>query len=402
MAEHRLSIVDALVFDGESELLQEQSIHIVDDRIVQLGGAAPDHAQIVNAGGRVVTPGLIDAHFHAYGIALDLFELESTAPSFGALAASRRLSAALRRGFTTVRDVAGGDLGLRHAIERGLMTGPRYLFAGRALSQTGGHADPRPADRHADVCCSLVGEVVDGVDAVRAAVRERFRTGAHCIKVLASGGVVSPADPLRVPQYSAEEIAAAVDEAARRGSYVAAHAYSPEAILHAVENGVRSIEHGNLMDRPSAAAISMAGAYLVPTLITYDAMNRRGADVGLSEVGQEKNREVLEAGLGSIELARAAGVSIAFGTDLMGQLEDDQLLEFRIRCEVERPIDVLRSATSVNADLIQRPDLGRIAEGNPADLVVFDDNPVLDPSVLWNQPARTVVSAGRIVPHGVA
>jgi imidazolonepropionase-like amidohydrolase len=393
----RLSIVDALVFDGEMGTFEEQNVHVVDGRIVQLGGPVPAGSRTVHAAGGVVTPGLIDAHFHAYGIALDLLELESTPPSFAALVAAQRLRSALRRGFTTVRDVAGGDLGLRQAIDKGLVTGPRYLFTGRALSQTGGHGDPRPADRDVDACRSLIGEVVDGVDAVRGAVRERFRVGAHAIKMMTSGGVVSPTDPLRVPQYSAEEIAAAVDEATRRGSYVAAHAYSPEAIVHSVGNGVRSIEHGNLMDATAAEAIATFGAYLVPTLVTYDAMDRRGSQVGLSEVGRAKNQEVLEAGLASIELARASGVAVGFGTDLMGDLEDDQLLEFRIRCEVENPIDVLRSATTVNAELIQRPDLGRIAEGNPADLVVFERNPLEERSVLWDQSARIVVAAGRVV-----
>ena len=208
---------------------------------------------------------------------------------------------------------------------------------------------------------------------------------------------MSPTDPIRVPQYSAEEIRAAVDEASRRGSYVAAHAYSPEAIVHSVENGVRTIEHGNLLDRAAASALAEAGAYLIPTLVTYDAMDRRGDEIRLSAVGQAKNHEILEAGLASIELARGAGVSIGFGTDLMGDLEDDQLLEFRIRAEVESVLDMLRSATSVNADVIQRPDLGRIAVGNPADLVLFDRNPFEDPSVLWDEQARTVMRAGRVV-----
>lgn len=397
MAEDRLSIVDACVFDGEHEQLTETNLHIVDGRIAEIGGPAPGDAAVVRAAGRVVTPGLIDAHLHAYGIALDLFELESTPLSYVGVAAAHRLEAALRRGFTTVRDVAGGDIGLRLAIDHGLITGPRYLFTGKALSQTGGHADPRPADRNVAVCCSVIGEVVDGVDAIRSAVRQRFRTGAHAIKVMASGGVVSPTDPLQAPQYSGEEIRAAVDEAARRGSYVAAHAYSPEAILHALDGGVRTIEHGNLLDRGTAAALASADAYLIPTLVTYDAMSRRGDEVGLSSYGQTKNREVLEAGLTSIEVARDARVPIGFGTDLMGALENDQLLEFRIRAEVDSVFELLRSATSVNANVIGRSDLGRVGVGNPADLVMFDRNPFDEPSVLWDEHARTVFFSGRLV-----
>ena len=172
--------------------------------------------------------------------------------------------------------MAGGDLGLTRALDEGLIDGPRYLFAGRALTQTGGHGDPRPGGL--DLCCGghgYLSEIVDGVDDLRRAVRERFRTGSHVIKVFASGGVVSPTDPLRLSQYSAEELRAVCDEARRRNSYVAAHAYSPEAIAHAVTSGVRSIEHGNLLDDATAALMAEHGAYLVPTLIAYQAMAER-------------------------------------------------------------------------------------------------------------------------------
>lgn len=390
-----LSIVNALVFDGESPDLVETSVRIVDGVIVELDGAPGE--DVLDARGRVVTPGLIDAHCHAYGIGVNLLDIEATPMSYVAHKAARRLGAALRRGFTTIRDVAGGDIGLARAIDEGLLAAPRYLYTGKALSQTGGHGDPRPADRHLDSCCSHMGEVVDGVDNLRAAVRERFRTGAHAIKIMTSGGVVSLTDPLRIPQYSAEEVRAVTDEAARRGSYVAAHAYSPEAIAHSVVNGARTIEHGNLIDGASASLMAEHGAYLVPTLVTYDAMGRRGAELGLPRVGQEKNAQVLEAGIRSLQIARSAGVRIGLGTDLMGDLEVDQLHEFRIRCEAESPLDVLRSATSVNADLLQRPDLGRIAVGCAGDAVIFDRDPFEDPSVLWDEHARTVVQAGVVV-----
>ncbi len=393
----RVSIVDALVFDGESEDLFETDLHLVDGVVSQIGGSRPVDARVIEAAGSVVTPGLIDAHCHAYGIGLDLLDLEATPLSYVALVGARRLEASLSRGFTTIRDVAGGDIGLQAAIEAGYVDGPRYLFTGKALSQTGGHADPRPADRAIDVCCSVIGEVVDGVDAVRRAVRERFRTGAHAIKIMTSGGVVSPTDPIRVPQYSGEEIRAAVEEAGRRGSYVAAHAYSSEAIVHSVSNGVRTIEHGNLLDDASAAAMVASGAFLVPTLVAYDAMRRRADEVGLSTIGRRKNAEVLDAGLESLEVARSHAISVGFGTDLMGELEDDQLLEFRIRSEVDPPLEMLRSATSINAEIIQRPDLGRIGEGCPADLVMFDRNPFDDVSVLWDESARTVLLEGRVV-----
>jgi imidazolonepropionase-like amidohydrolase len=207
--------------------------------------------------------------------------------------------------------------------------------------------------------------------------------------------VVSPSDPIRIPQYSPEEVRAVTGEAARRGSYVAAHAYSPEAIVHSVENGVRSIEHGNLLDAPTADLMAARGAFLVPTLAAYDAMERRGTELGLAAVSQAKNREVLNAGRQAIEIARSAGVRIGFGTDLMGELEDEQLQGLRLQVEVGGALETLRSATSVNAELIGRDDLGRVAVGATADLVIFDGNPFEDPSVLWRSPDRqTVVQAG--------
>jgi imidazolonepropionase-like amidohydrolase len=241
-------------------------------------------------------------------------------------------------------------------------------------------------------------EVVDGEDAVRFAARERFRRGAHAIKMMTSGGVISLDDPIRNPQYSSVEIRAVVDEANRRDSYVAAHAYSPEAIRHSVENGIRSIEHGNLLDDEVAALMATKGAFLIPTLIAYDAMDHRGAELGLSPVSQAKNREVLDAGRDAISRARAAGVQIGFGTDLMGDLEDDQLIGLRLQIETDGIINTLRSATSVNADLLGVRELGRIAIGSAGDLIILDGSPFDDPAALWDaQRTRTVIQSGHVV-----
>ena len=390
-----LAIINAAVFDGESAELVDGPVHVEDGRIVAVGDRASAD-EVLDARGRTVLPGLIDAHCHAYGVSLDMLAIESSPLSYLALTGARRLKAALDRGFTTVRDVAGGDPGLARAIAEGTVAAPRYFYTGAALSQTGGHGDPRGVDTDVCGCHAFTSEVVDGVDAVRAAARDRFRRGAHAIKMMTSGGVMSLADPIRVPQYSAEEIRAVTDEAARRGSYVAAHAYSPEAIRHSVENGVRSIEHGNLMDPETAALMAEHGAFLVPTLATYDAIARRGAEFGLTGVGLDKNREVLHAGAKAIELARAAGVRVGFGTDLMGGLEDEQLNGLRLQVEVDGVLDALRSATSVNADLLGRADLGRVRVGAAADLLLVDGDPFTDPSVLWG-PERTVIQAGAVV-----
>jgi imidazolonepropionase-like amidohydrolase len=394
--DYPLAITNALVFDGAER--SEATIQVADGVIAAVGDEPPPPGvEAIDAHGGTVIPGLIDAHFHAYATDLDVLAIHAAPLSYVALAAARRLEAALARGFTTVRDVAGGDPGLARAIDRGLIRAPRYLYTGPALSQTGGHGDPRPGDVELCARGAHMSEVVDGVDELRRAVRDRFRRGAHAIKVMTSGGVVSPTDPIRRPQYSGEELRAVADEAARRGSYVAAHAYSPEAIVHSVENGIRSIEHGNLLDAPTAAVMARHGAYLVPTLAAYDALDRRGADLGLSPVSQAKNREVLDSGQRAIEHARAAGVPIGWGSDLMGELEDHQLQGLRLQAEVEGPLETLRSATSVNAALLGRDDLGRVAVGAAADLVIFDGDPLEHPELLWAPGGRTVIAGGRLV-----
>jgi imidazolonepropionase-like amidohydrolase len=396
-----LTIRNALIFDGESPELSEGSISIRDGRITAVGREAEEAGVVLDAGGRTVIPGLIDAHFHAYALSLTSAANETGPLSYSALTGARRLAAALSRGFTAVRDVAGGDVGLANAIEEGLYPGPRYFFTGPALSQTGGHGDIRAANDGGCFHGGHMCEVVDGADDLLRAVRHRFRTGASAIKLMTSGGVISPVDPIRVPQYSAEEIRIVTEEANRRGSYATAHAYSPDAIRHSVLNGVRCIEHGNLLDVETARLMADKDVYLVPTLVTYEAMQRRGQEVGLTEVGAAKNREVLEAGKNAVALARDAGVRIGFGTDLMGELENEQLAGLRLQCEVLGVYGTLRSATSVNAALLRRGDLGRIAEGSCADLVVLDGNPFDDASILWDESkARTVVKGGQVISPG--
>jgi len=393
-----LTIRNALIFDGETRNLIEGSITVREGRITEVGRDVEEAGKIVDADGRTVIPGLIDAHFHAYALSLTAAKNETGPLSYSALAGARRLGEALNRGFTSVRDVAGGDIGLANAIDEGLYAGPRYFFTGPALSQTGGHGDIRAA---VDGGCFHGGhmcEVVDGEDELLRAVRNRFRTGATAIKLMTSGGVISPVDPIRVPQYSSAEIRTVTEEASRRGSYATAHAYSPEAIRHSVLNGVRCIEHGNLLDAETARLMADNEVYLVPTLATYDAMARRGEEIGLTEIGAAKNREVLNAGRNAVVLARDAGVRIGFGTDLMGELEDEQLAGLRLQCEALGVYDALRSATSTNAALLRRDDLGRIAEGAFGDLVILDGNPVDEPSVLWDESrTRTVIKAGQVI-----
>ncbi|MDR1710486.1 MAG: amidohydrolase family protein [Propionibacteriaceae bacterium] len=388
-----LLVANARVFGAGKEPV---NVYARDGVVVSVGGEVPSSAPVLDAWGGTLIPGLLDAHCHAYGSSMSLEELEKSPMSWIALKAAQRLSRALSRGFTTVRDVAGGDPGLAKAIACGLFPAPRYLYTGPALSQTGGHGDGRHPLYDDPPYCGCNTNVVDGVDAMRVRVRELLSKGAHAIKLLTSGGVISPTDPIEVPQYSAAEIQVAAEEAERRGTYVTAHAYSPRAITHSVKNGVRCIEHGNLLDAPTAALMAETGTYLVPTLAAYDAMDRRGDDVGLTPVGREKNTQVLVAGQEAIRLARAAGVRIGFGTDLMGDLEDEQLQGLRLQAEVEGLERTLEAATVTNAALMGLTNVGRVEPGYAADMVIFRGDLAKDPELLWNG-ARTVIQAGQVV-----
>lgn len=358
--------------------------------------AASPGTRHVDAKGRTLIPGLIDAHLHAYASEFDGFGIDSSPVSFVALQGSRKLREALGRGFTTVRDVAGGDLGLQRAIRSGVIEAPDYLFTGPALSQTGGHGDSRHPGVEACARHHMMGEVVDGVDDVRRAVRDRLRSGAHAIKVMASGGVASHADPLRSPQYSVPELEAAADEARRFGSYVTAHAYTSDAVQRAVRAGISCIEHGNLIDAETIELMVDAGTALVPTLIAYDAMDRRGAVIGMTDDARRKNSVVLAEGRDATRRAHEAGVLVGFGTDLMGDLDDEQLAGLRIHVEVLGLSDALRAATATNARILGLEDRGYIRPGMRADAVLLNGDLRERPELLWDPDAeRRVFLAGR-------
>jgi imidazolonepropionase-like amidohydrolase len=297
----------------------------------------------------------------------------------------------LARGFTSVRDAGGADWGLAEAVERGLIRGPRLFFSGRVLSQTGGHGDFRPREDAPELCAcrihsSAFSHVADGVPAVRRAAREELRRGATQVKIMASGGVASPSDPIWNLQYSPEEMRAIVEEARGWRTYAMAHAYTPEAIGRAVDAGVRTIEHGNLIDPPTARRMAEAGTFLVPTLVTYFALDEMGRKLGFPEVSQRKLADVLASGLASLEIARDAGVRMGFGTDLLGELHEQQSRELEIRARVLPPAEVLRQATLENAAILDRAgELGVVSPGAKADLLVVDGDPLRDLSRLGGQ-----------------
>lgn len=372
--------------EGHYVLVEDAHIKEVSDR--RIDGA---DAQTIDLAGATLMPGLIDAHVHVIAVDAALARLAEQPLTLTSLQAGRVMEGMLARGFTTVRDAGGADGGLAEAVEQGLVRGPRLFPSGQALSQTGGHGDLRPRTRSvvSCACCEYgagLARIADGVDECRRAARDELRKGATQIKIMASGGVASPYDPIWNLQYSDDEMRAIVEEARAWHTYVLAHAYTPEAIRRSIANGVRSIEHANLIDAPTAAAVAEAGGFVVPTLVTYDALYRFGHELGLPEVSLAKLADVREAGLRSLEILQAAGVNIGYGTDLLGAMHQYQSREFVLRAEAMTPFEVIRSATIVNAELLNRSgELGVVAPGARADLIVVDGDPLRDISLLDGQ-----------------
>jgi imidazolonepropionase-like amidohydrolase len=393
------------LLDGVEVLIEGERVKEISDRPIKSAGATR-----VELAGRTLMPGLIDAHLHVFLNEVNIGVLDAVPLTLLAINGSLALKASLMRGFTSVRDTAGGDFGIKAAVEQGLIEAPRLFISGQALSQTGGHGDFRKRTQRAlgcDCCSGLAytARIADGVPEVIKATRDELRKGADFIKIMVSGGVASQADPLDSLQYRMDEIQAAVEEATNWGKYVAAHAYSSQAVMRAVTAGVRTIEHGNLIDEPTAATMAREGAFLVPTLIAYDSMRRRGRDYGLSEYSLQKNEVVLAAGLRSVELARNAGVKIGFGTDLLGQLQNDQCREFLIRAELMKPAEIIYSATIVNAEILQRAgELGELVPGAFADLIVIDGDPLADLNLFQDEGRHlsAIMKGGRFYKNRLA
>lgn len=364
----------------------------------------------IDLNGKILMPGLIDAHVHVNAIKMNVAN-EDIPISECSIQAAKFLEMMLMRGFTSVRDAGGADFGLVNAIRSGLIKGPRLFHSGKALSQTGGHGDFRKANIGNDICScacsgSHISRIANGITEVRIAVRDEIRKGATQIKIMGSGGVASPTDRITNLQYSREEIAAIVEEATNAGIYVMAHVYTPEAIRRCTELGVRTIEHGHLIDDDTAKLIAKHNAFLVPTLIVCESLYKTGAANGIDANTLEKLEKVRHAGLIAIKIARENKVKVGFGTDLLGAeahlLENE---EFRLRAQVETPLETIESVTLINAEILNHTGkLGEISDGAYADIIVLNKNPIHDINALVNheQHLELVMKAGKIYKNKLA
>ncbi len=400
-----LLVHDATLIDGTgSDPRPGVSVRVEGGRITRI---APKDAfegsdgTVIDAGGRHLLPGLTDAHLH---LGLTEGNGEITRPlSAYAVKVIRNIEETLDEGFTTVRDAAGLDPSWAGVVSRGMIRGPRILPSGALLSQTGGHGDHRSA--HVDEAERAIGGLIggavlcDGAAEVRKAARDQLRRGATQIKVMASGGAASPTDPIEATQFTVEELRAAVEEARARNTYVLAHAYHAKSIANCVEAGVHSIEHGNLLDEETAQAMAKAGAFLAPTMVTYDVLEKFGDQLGLTKYQHEKIRLVAAGAQDSLRMAHEAGVRIGAGSDLLGPAMSQKAREFMLKAEVVGPMAAIVSATKTNAELFGMADaIGTDEDGKQADLVVVEGDPLSDIAVLADAGRiRAVVKEGEIV-----
>jgi imidazolonepropionase-like amidohydrolase len=297
----------------------------------------------------------------------------------------------LMRGFTTVRDLGGATGPFRAAMETAPVALPRLNICGKAISQTGGHTDQRgpfdnsPTDGYPDRLGAM-GIICDGVAECRRGARDQFRTGADFCKIMANGGVSSPSDPIHFLGFSREEILAFVEEAQNVGSYVAAHLYTDEAILRAVECGVHSLEHCNLISAETARLAADKGCIACPTLITYDKLLFEGPSLGLPPASVAKVNDVRLRGLESLSIMADAGLPMAYGSDLLGGMQPHQSGEFELRAQVLPTQMVIAAATEIAAKLLRMEgDIGTLAPGAFADVILVRANPLDDISVLSGQ-----------------
>ncbi len=403
------AFTNAKVFDGLNERLTPATVVVEDERILSVSEAPPPPAaELVDCGGRVLMPGLIDAHIHAYFYDLNVNRMQHYPVTMYSHHAANTLRAMLDRGFTSVRDTGGADYGLWLAIQNGLIEAPRLFYCEKALSQTGGHTDFRHHHQHhvhddhvvLCGCCftNPLGVVVDGVDAVRKVIREQLRRGASFIKFCGSGGVSSVSDPLDGIQFSNDEVRAIVEEVENHLVYCTAHIHPDRALRRAIELGVHCIEHGTLIEADTANMAADKGVNIVPTLAVIAGLAEQGESFGYPRESLDKLMRIKDQAIDRLHHMKRAGVRIGFGTDLIGGIQPLQCIEFALRSPVFSNFEILHQATGSNAEIIgAKGEIGVVAAGALADLLVVDGDPLANLKLMEDDGAHipVVMKGGR-------
>jgi imidazolonepropionase-like amidohydrolase len=403
-----LVLKNATIIDGTgADPVSNGSVVVEDDRIKEVlpgaPGRIPAGAQTIDCRNQTLLPGLIDGHVHLGAIDANIMEQQRLYhPSMLVIRTVRVIQESLDQGFTTVRDAGGADAGFREAQRQGLIPGPRMFVSGCALSQTGGHGDFRLPTETRSPSLDLAGvatRICDGVDEVRRGAREQLRRGADFVKVMGGGGCMSPSDEIDTSQYSPDELRAAVFEAEAVGTYVAAHVYSSRSIRNCVSAGIRALEHCNLLDESAAKAIKDAGAFMVPTLVTYEMISRMGKSMGIPENNVRKINEARDRGLEALAIAKRLGVKIASGSDLLGPMQRFKGMELELQARVLGPMGAIVATTKTNAELLKKEkDLGTIGAGKLADLILVQGDPLKDITLFqqYQEKIAVIIQGGKV------
>lgn len=401
------------IFDGVEAELPSGHVLVEGNKISRISSEPiepPAGATVIDGDGRILSPGFIDLHAHlTFSIPKD--QLHAHPWVVGAVAGNAARSY-LQQGFTAIRDAGGTHPDLARAIERGVLVGPRVYPSGAVITQTSGHGDFRqPDDRHPALCgCGMGAElghgmsvIADGVPLTLAAVRENLRYGATQIKIMGGGGVASDYDPIHSLQPSPEEIRAAVQAAGDWGTYVMAHSYTSEAVQRLVNNGVKVIEHGLLIDEATARLCAEKNI----VISTQVAIFRMGAELpGMSDKNRAKMEQVLAGQDRLISLIKKYRIKMGFGTDLVFGMYKNLGVEFTARAQYFTPAEILRQATSESGEIIRMAgklnpygNFGEIRPGWLADLLLIDGEPFDDISVVARPDESLVVimKDGKIV-----
>jgi len=399
----RVVLTGGRVWDGTGAAAADADVVIEDGKIAQVGPGL-DGDESVDVGGKTLIPGLFDCHTHVMISDIDMWKMAQRPFSLMFYEAMHNLRATLDIGITTVRDAGGADLGVKTAVERGLIEGPRMQISIKMISQTGGHGDEwMPSGAMVPFLPEYIGSpntVVDGPEEMRKKVRELIRDGADVIKVATTGGVLSPSDDPRHAHFTMDELTMLVQEAAAAGRWVMAHAQGSEGIKNGIRAGIRSIDHGIFLDDEAISLMLEKGTYLVPTLVAPRGVIEGAEQHGMQipEASLRKAKETVEIHRESFRKAVAAGVRVAMGTDTGVTPHGENLRELPLMVEGGMsPEQALVATTATAAELMGlENELGTLEPGKRADVVVVDGDP-LDVEKLADRISAVYKDGRRVV-----